>query len=72
MGVVGATGACETCLQCCIFHSQRLFADTLIRRIGKRAHVLHVMTSFSSQSVLASTLGYALPEILNGISNDVF
>ncbi|KAH9051559.1 integral membrane protein DUF6 [Lactarius deliciosus] len=32
-------------------------AYTLIRAIGKRAHVLHSMMSFSLQSVLGSTLG---------------
>jgi len=38
-------------------------AYTLIRRIGKRAHVLHFITSFSSQSILASTLGMILFKI---------
>ena len=33
--------------------------DTIIRGIGKRAHVFHAMTFFSSQCVLGSTLGYA-------------
>ncbi|KAI9439324.1 integral membrane protein DUF6 [Lactarius indigo] len=35
-------------------------AYTLIRAIGKRAHVLHSMMSFSSQCVLGSTLGMIL------------
>ncbi|KAF8259029.1 drug/metabolite transporter superfamily [Lactarius quietus] len=35
-------------------------AYTLIRGIGKRAHVLHSMMFFSSQCVLASTLGMIL------------
>ncbi|KAF8259028.1 integral membrane protein DUF6 [Lactarius quietus] len=35
-------------------------AYTLIRGIGKRVHVLHAMTSFSSQCVIGSTLGMIL------------
>ncbi|KAH9008781.1 hypothetical protein EDB84DRAFT_1549771, partial [Lactarius hengduanensis] len=35
-------------------------SHTLIRAIGKRAHVLHSMMSFSSQCVLGSTLGMIL------------
>jgi len=34
-------------------------AFIIIRRIGKRAHVFHLMASLSSQCVLASTLGCA-------------
>jgi len=33
---------------------------TVLRAIGKRAHVLHSLTFFSSQSVLVSTLGMIL------------
>ncbi|KAF8258681.1 hypothetical protein EI94DRAFT_1834861 [Lactarius quietus] len=35
-------------------------AYTTLRSIGKRAHVLHSMTSYSSQCVLASTIGMIL------------
>ncbi|KAI9439325.1 integral membrane protein DUF6 [Lactarius indigo] len=37
--------------------------DTVLRAIGKRAHVLHSLMFFSSQSVLASTLGMILFKI---------
>ncbi|KAH9008780.1 hypothetical protein EDB84DRAFT_1549747 [Lactarius hengduanensis] len=36
---------------------------TILRAIGKRAHVLHSLTFFSSQSVLVSTLGMILFKI---------
>ncbi|KAH9170220.1 drug/metabolite transporter [Lactarius sanguifluus] len=36
---------------------------TVLRAIGKRAHVLHSLTFFSSQSVLVSTLGMILFKI---------
>ena len=35
-----------------------VFSDTLIRAIGKRAHAMHCVTFFSSQSVLVSMIGY--------------
>ena len=66
VGVLGATGACElTSRHTGSFVYHLAFLDTLVRAIGKRAHVFHSITFFSSQCVLGSTTGYApcfLPE----------
>ncbi|KAH9051254.1 hypothetical protein EDB87DRAFT_1666781 [Lactarius vividus] len=37
--------------------------DTLIRAIGKRAHAMHCVTFFSSQSVLVSSIGMVIFQI---------
>lgn len=65
IGVVGATGACGPPFYYVstpnLLSLICIVADTIIRGIGKRAHVLHFMMSFSSQCVLACTLGYVCP-----------
>ncbi|KAI9439319.1 hypothetical protein H4582DRAFT_1948449 [Lactarius indigo] len=38
-------------------------AYTIIRAIGKRAHAIHCVTFFSSQSVLVSTLGMVIFQV---------
>ena len=59
IGVLGATGAC-TCspfdARISPFIASHYFADTTIRAIGKRAHPLHNLVSFSSQCVIVSTV----------------
>jgi hypothetical protein len=55
VGVLGAIGTCKfsTCLRASPFVI--LLPDTLLRAIGKRAHALHALSFFASQSVLVST-----------------
>src|SRR6266702_1980625 len=53
---VAAACACESSL---CQYGPCFYSDTLIRAIGKRAHAIHCVTFFSSQSVLVSTIGYS-------------
>lgn len=59
LGVLGATGACkQPRLSSYLTRVNLIDPDTTLRAIGKRAHPLHAMTSFSAQCVVVSIIGY--------------
>lgn len=60
LGVVGATGACEQLRPASVFRTHACSKDISLRSIGKRAHALNSIVSFSMQCVIASTIGPVL------------
>lgn len=46
-----------------------LISDTTLRAIGKRAHPMHSMTSFSAQCILVSSIGYARFLVVKSLMN---
>lgn len=62
MGVLGATGACGWHLPEVFFfqysYETARYADVSLRAIGKQAHALHSLVSFSTICVVAAPIGY--------------
>ncbi len=57
VGVSGGTAACELSLflsVSCIHYGSQV---TIIRALGSRVHALHLLASFSLQSVIAAGIG---------------
>jgi hypothetical protein len=62
LGVLGNAGACKHCPSSHLLHKMDCQIDVSIRAVGKRAHAMHLMTAFSTQSVIATGVGYVISD----------